>query len=70
MSENIINSCKAAIELGLKVIGFLGKGGGDAAKYCDVIISIDSMSTANIQEAHIFLAHFLCGEVEKRMGLV
>ena len=70
MSENIINSCKAAIELGLKVIGFLGKGGGDAAKYCDVIISIDSMSTANIQEAHIFMAHMLCGEIEKKMKLV
>jgi len=70
MSENIINSCKAAVELKLKIIGFLGKGGGEVAKYCDVMININSMSTAHIQEAHIFMAHMLCGEIEKKMRLV
>ena len=69
-SKNIINCCKAGKELGLKIVGFLGKGGGAAAGYCDSVISVDSDSTANIQEAHIFIAHFLCGEIEKRMGLV
>ena len=69
-SKNIINCCKAGREIGLKVIGFLGKGGGDTANYCDAVVNVVSKSTANIQEAHIFMAHFLCGEVEKRMGLV
>ena len=69
-SQNIINCCKAAKEMKLKVVGFLGKGGGETANYCDIALIIPSENTANIQEAHIFLAHFLCGEVEKRMGLV
>ena len=69
-SKNIINVCELAQKMKIKVIGFLGKGGGQTLKHCDVTVIVDSQNTANIQEAHIFLAHFLCGEVEKRLGLV
>jgi D-sedoheptulose 7-phosphate isomerase len=65
-SVNILKVCIKARELKIPCIGFLGKGGGKVKNYCDYPMIVPSNSTARIQEAHIFLAHYLCGEIEKR----
>ena len=51
-------------------IGFLGKDGGNLKNICDYNIIVPSNTTARIQEAHIFLGHFLCGFVERDLNLV
>ena len=48
-------------------IGFLGKNGGRAKKLCDLPIIVSSNITAHIQEAHIFLGHFILSQVEAKI---
>lgn len=64
-SINIIKSIEAAKSQGVQTIAFLGKDGGKTKGLAECEIIIPSNSTARIQEMHIFLAHFLCGEVER-----
>jgi D-sedoheptulose 7-phosphate isomerase len=64
-SKNIIEVLKFAKKRGIKTIGFLGKSGGKAKKFCDVKILVPSVDVARIQETHIFLGHFIFDEVEK-----
>ena len=63
-SKNIISALKVAKQKKIFSIAFLGAGGGLAKKYADLSIIIDSKVTARIQEAHIFLGHFIFENVE------
>ena len=63
-SRNVILAMKAANELGIKVFGFLGSGGGEALKYCDEAFIVPSNDTGRIQEAHITAGHALMECVE------
>ena len=63
-SKNIINVLKKAKQKKIFSICFLGNNGGLAKKNCDLPIIIKSKSTARIQEAHIFLGHFLFHQLE------
>lgn len=67
-SKNVINAFKKAKKKKLKVIGLLGKKGGEAAKYTDCSIIIPSDSTARIQEMHILIYHILVDLLEKELG--
>ena len=69
-SKNIINAVQAAKQKNITSIGFLGKDGGNLKNICDYNIIVPSNTTARIQEAHIFLGHFLCGFVERDLNLV
>lgn len=76
-SPNVARALSAARGLGLSTVGLLGRDGGPCAALCDVALIVPSDSTARIQEAHSFLLHVLCGEVERmlmqgdgRQGLV
>ena len=64
-SKNIIKVLKDSKRKNIYSIGFLGKGGGLAKKYCRDKIIIKSNNTANIQEAHIFLGQYILEEIEK-----
>jgi len=66
-SENIILAMKTAQEMGIKVFGFLGCGGGEALKYCDEAFIVPSNDTGRIQEAHITAGHALMECVEDRL---
>ena len=68
-SANVINAVQVAKSLGINTIGMLGRDGGALLDLCDVKILVESESTARIQEAHILIAHSICGGVEFRMGL-
>ena len=63
-SKNIINVLKVAKKKEVFSIAFLGAGGGVAKKYADLSIIVGSKITARIQEAHIFLGHFIFENVE------
>ena len=69
-SKNILNAAQAAKQKNITSIGFLGKDGGKLKNLCDYNIIVPSSTTARIQEAHIFLGHFLCGFVERDLNLV
>ena len=45
---------------GITSIGLLGRNGGDAASIFDSSIIVPSFNTANVQECHILILHFLC----------
>jgi D-sedoheptulose 7-phosphate isomerase len=64
-SRNIIEVLKLARKKKIKTIGFLGLGGGKAKKLCNITLMVNSKNTATIQEAHIFLGHYILGQVEK-----
>lgn len=70
LSKNIIKACAVAKQKKIKIIGFLGKNGGEVLRECNSKILVPHKSTARIQECHIFLVHFLCGQIEERLGLV
>ena len=64
-SKNIIEVLKSAKKRRIKTIGFLGRDGGKAKKFCDVKLLVPSLNVARIQETHIFLGHFIFDQVEK-----
>jgi D-sedoheptulose 7-phosphate isomerase len=66
-SENITLAMKAAQEMGIKVFGFLGSGGGMALKYCDEKFIVPSNDTGRIQEAHITAGHALMEYIEDKL---
>jgi D-sedoheptulose 7-phosphate isomerase len=68
-SRNVLRAAEAARAAGIHVIGLLGRDGGALRALCDVAIVVPSMTTARIQEAHIFIGHTLCAMVEEAMGL-
>jgi D-sedoheptulose 7-phosphate isomerase len=68
-SPNVLLALQAARRMGVRTIGLLGRDGGACAAECDVPLIVPSDITARIQEAHIFLGHLLCAEVEQRLGM-
>ena len=56
-------------ELDITSFGLLGRKGGESLELCDLNIVAPSDVSARIQEAHILIAHTLCGGVEKELGL-
>ena len=66
-SKNIIKVLREAKKKKITTIGFLGHNGGKAKHLCDYKIIVDSENVARIQEAHIFLGHFIFSWVEDKI---
>ena len=66
-SKNIIEVLKQAKKQNIYSIAFLGNKGGKVKNLTKQNIIVDSKNTARIQEAHIFIGHFIFEEVEKLM---
>jgi D-sedoheptulose 7-phosphate isomerase len=66
-SKNIIEVLKMCKKMKIKSICLLGSGGGLAKKYCDISLIIPSKNVARIQEAHIFLGHYIFEQVENKI---
>ena len=64
-SENILEVLKYCKKKKINTIGFLGFNGGKAKKYCKISLQVPSKITARIQEAHIFLGHYIFESVER-----
>lgn len=68
-SRNLVLAANSAKELGVTRVGFLGKGGGEIAALVDHALIVPPCDTARTQEAHIFLGHSLCAQIEANLGL-
>ena len=63
-SKNVIQAMSAAREIGLHTIGMTGRGSALATS-ADIVYTVESGSTARIQETHIVLGHILCDLVDR-----
>ncbi len=63
-SANVVYAMQKAKEMGCRVIGLSGKGGGKMNDVCDLNIIVPSDDTARIQEMHILIGHILCQLVD------
>jgi D-sedoheptulose 7-phosphate isomerase len=66
-SKNILEVLNLAKKLGVYSISFLGGNGGKASKLSGDTVIIPSKNTANIQEEHIFILHYILENVEKKL---
>jgi D-sedoheptulose 7-phosphate isomerase len=66
-SRNIVRACETARERELKVIGLLGRDGGDVRALCDLALVVASDDTQRIQETHNLVCHVLCELVERTL---
>lgn len=64
-SPSVVRAATMAGKLGMRVIGLTGRPGGALAESADVAIQVPSTSTARVQEAHIFVVHAICAEVDR-----
>lgn len=63
-SENIDAAIQAANELGAYTVALTGRDGGRVKNIAQLAIIIASNETARIQEAHMFLGHWLCEAID------
>jgi D-sedoheptulose 7-phosphate isomerase len=68
-SKNVVRALEVASLLGVRSLALLGKGGGEARGLATWEVVVASRSTARVQEAHLFLVHWLCARVEKLLAL-
>ncbi len=63
-SANVLEGVKAAKELEMYTLGMTGSS-GQLASLADLGFTVESDSTARIQETHITIAHILCELVDR-----
>ena len=63
-AKNVIAAMIVAKAKGMKVVGLVGRDGGEFNKYCDVLINVGGNSTPQIQELHLPVYHTLCEMLE------
>lgn len=66
-SPNIIKAVQAAKSKGMKVIGLLGKGGGQLKSMVDVPIVVPSDTSDRTQEIHIKTIHIMIEGIERKL---
>jgi D-sedoheptulose 7-phosphate isomerase len=63
-SKNVVAAMIVAKAKGMKVLGLVGRDGGEFNKYCDVLINVGGDCTPQIQELHLPVYHVLCQTLE------
>jgi len=66
-SKNVILATEAAKKIGMKVIGLLGKDGGQLKDMVDTAIIVESPITDRIQEIHIKIIHIFIEGIEREL---
>jgi len=66
-SHNVIKAIKAAQEMGIRTLGFTGKGGGEMGTLVDYHFNVESNDVPRIQEVQITLSHIICELVEQEL---
>lgn len=69
-SGNVIEAMHVAREMGVRVIGLTGNGGGKMAPLMtaeDVHICVPHKTTARIQEVHLLVLHCLCDIIDHQL---
>ncbi len=65
-SPDVVEALLTARAKGLVTVALTGEGGGKAGRLAAHLLDVPSRSTPRIQEAHLFLLHFLAEELERR----
>jgi D-sedoheptulose 7-phosphate isomerase len=63
-SPNVLRAFETARARGITTIAMTGEGGGQIAALSDILLAVPSKITARVQEMHICLYHYICGQVE------
>jgi D-sedoheptulose 7-phosphate isomerase len=66
-SPNIIAAVEAAKQIGVKVIGLCGFGGGKLAKLADVAFVVPSDGYGPVEDAHMILDHIITGYLYEKL---
>jgi D-sedoheptulose 7-phosphate isomerase len=69
-SANVLRALDTAHQHGLHTIALLGRDGGPARQRAQRAIVVPHDDSARIQEAHIFIGHTWCGQIERALRLV
>jgi D-sedoheptulose 7-phosphate isomerase len=70
-SRNVVEAMRAARELGVRLIGLTGNGGGAMGSMLgpdDVHICVPHKRTARIQEVHLLVLHCLCDGIDFQLS--
>ncbi len=68
-SDNLIRAVRKAGEKDMKVVGLLGKNGGEIKRHCDYALVVPDDSVPRIQEIHTLSVHLLCELIERELFL-
>ena len=66
-SSNVVAAMNVASEIGMRIVGLTGNGGGKMAPLLgadDVHICVPHKVTARIQEVHLLVLHCLCDAID------
>jgi D-sedoheptulose 7-phosphate isomerase len=66
-SPNVIKATEMALSKGMKVVGLLGKDGGQLKKIVTVPLVVPCPITDRVQEVHIKVIHLFIEGIERRM---
>ena len=66
-SPNIIAAVEAAKQIGVKVIGLAGFGGGKLAKMADVSFVVPSNEYGPVEDVHMILDHILTAYLYEKL---
>lgn len=66
-SQNILNACETAREMGMTVIGFGGRDGGRLKTLCDLCLIAPAYSMEQIEDLHMFYVHSLVCTLRERL---
>ena len=64
-SANLLRAAEAARAIGVAVVAFLGRDGGQLAREADVAFVVRSEDTARIQEMHLTVQHIIAGLLDR-----
>ena len=67
-SANVIDAIQAANAIGATTWAWTGETGGKINGIAHQMLRIPHSETARIQEAHIFVGHWLCEELDRRFA--
>ena len=63
-SRNLIVALQAARARSIPTIALLGRSGGPAAQHADIALVVPGESGRTAQEAHLFLIHHFCDQID------
>ena len=66
-SPNILAAVEAAKQIGVKVIGLAGFGGGKLAKLADISFVVPSDGYGPVEDVHMILDHIITGYLYEKL---
>ena len=66
-SQNILNACETAREIGMIVIGFGGRDGGRMKALCNICLLAPVCGIEQIEDLHMFYTHLLVRILRERL---